>query len=428
MSARTRTVGVGAEIELSTAEARGVALAAQRLGRPRPNGRVDARRLRRGIDDVGLLQLDSVNVLCRAHYMPLFSRLGPYSQTILDRLASHADDAGPARAGREDRSLFEYWGHEASLLPVETQPLLRWRMARAEKLTEKPARLLAAEKPELLQSVLRTVRERGPIRAAELAAPVRKPKNPWYNWSEAKIALDYLFFAGLVCVDHRVRFERRYDLPERVLPEAVLDAPTPPEDEAQRQLLLIAAARLGVATEPDLGDYFCLPRKESKARLAELVEAGLLNPARVEGWNAPAYVTAGRLPTLVREARALLAPFDSLVWSRSRTERIFGFRHRIELYTPAAKRVHGYYVLPFLLGDGLVARIDVKSDRGAGVLRVLGAFAEPGADPGAVAPELADELRLLARWLDLAHVSVARKGDLAGKLTKAVTTTQEPRY
>jgi uncharacterized protein len=420
-------VSDGAEIELSAAEARGVAIAAQGLGRPRPNGPIDARRLRRGIDDVGLLQLDSVNVLCRSHYMPLFSRLGPYSRTILDGLASHADAAGPATRTGRDRSLFEYWGHEASLLPVELQPLLRWRMARAEKLTEKPARLLAAEKPELLKSVLRMVRERGPVRAADLSTSVRKPKNPWYNWSETKIALDYLFFAGLVCADHRVRFERRYDLPERVLPQAVLDVPTPPEDEAQRQLLLIAAERLGVAAEPDLGDYFRLPRKESKARVAELVEAGVLSPTRVEGWSAPGYVMAGRLPTPVREARALLSPFDPLVWSRPRTERIFNFRHRIELYTPAAKRLHGYYVLPFLLGDGLVARIDAKSDRGAGVLRVLGAFAEPGAELSAVASELAAELRLLARWLDLEHVSVAGKGDLAEKLAKAVGTAEDPR-
>ena len=415
-----RTVSAGTEIELSAAEARGAALAAQGMGRPRPNGRINARHLRRAIDDVGLLQLDSVNILCRSHYMPLFSRLGPYRRATLDRLASHADTAaGPAmRAGR-DRTLFEYWGHEASLLPVELQPLLRWRMARAEKLTYKPVRRLAAEKPELLESVLRTVRERGPIRAADVATPLRKPENPWFNWSEGKIALDYLFFAGRVCAAHRVRFERHYDLPERVLPEAVLDAPTPAEDEAQRKLLLIAAARLGVATEADLGDYFRLPRTESKARVGELVDAGALTPARVEGWSAPAYVTA-RPPTPAHQARALIAPFDPLVWSRPRTERLFGFRYRIEMYTPAAKRVHGYYVLPFLLGDRLVARIDVKSDRQAGVLRVLGAFAEPGADPGAVAPELADELRLLAGWLELEQISVARRGDLAGKLAKTV--------
>jgi uncharacterized protein YcaQ len=420
-----RTVSVGPEIELSAAEARGAALAAQGMGRPRPNGRIDARHLRRAIDDVGLLQLDSVNVLCRSHYMPLFSRLGPYPRATLDRLASHADTAAGAatRVGR-DRPLFEYWGHEASLLPVELQPLLRWRMARADKLTYKPLRRLAAEKPELLESVLRTVRERGPIRAAEVATPVRKPKNPWFDWSEGRGALDYLFFAGRICAAHRVSFERRYDLPERVLPDAVLDAPTPAEDEAQRQLLLIAAARLGVATEPDLGDYFRLPRAESKARLAELVEAGDLTPARVEGWSAPAYVAAAGPPTPARDARALLTPFDPLVWSRPRTERLFGFRYRIEIYTPAAKRVHGYYVLPFLLGDRLVARVDVKSDRQAGVLRVLGAFAEPGSDPAAVAPELADELWLLAGWLELERVSVARKGDLARKLAMAVAAGQ----
>jgi uncharacterized protein len=420
-----RTVSAGAEIELSAAEARGVALAAQGMGRPRPNGRINARQLRRAIDDVGLLQLDSVNILCRSHYVSLFSRLGPYRRATLDRLASHADtDPGPAKRAGRDRVLFEYWGHEASLLPVELQPLLRWRMARAETLTYKPVRRLAAEKPELLESVLRAVRERGPIRAADVATPLRKPKNPWFNWSEGKIALDYLFFAGSVCAAHRVRFERHYDLPERVLPEAVLDAPTPAEDEAQRKLLLIAAARLGVATEADLGDYFRLPRAESKARVGELVEAGALTPARVEGWSAPAYVTAARLPTPAHEARALLAPFDPLVWSRPRTERLFGFRYRIEMYTPAARRVHGYYVLPFLLGDRLAARVDVKGDRQAGVLRVLGAFAEPGADPGAVARELADELWLLARWLELERVSVARNGDLAGKLAKTVAAAR----
>jgi uncharacterized protein len=288
-------VSAGAEIELSAAEARGAALVAQGMGRPRPNGRIDARRLRRAIEDVGLLQLDSVNALCRSHYMPLFSRLGPYPRATLDRLASHADTAAGAatRAGR-DRSLFEYWGHEASLLPVELQPLLRWRMARAETLTEKPARLLAAEKPELLESVLRTVRERGPIRAAEVATPVRKPGNAWYNWSESKIALDYLFFAGSVCAAHRVRFERHYDLPERVLPEAVLDAPTPAEDEAQRQLLLIAAARLGVATEPDLGDYFRLPRAESKARRARRGRRRHPDPSR--GLERPRLRHGGAAP------------------------------------------------------------------------------------------------------------------------------------
>lgn len=407
----------GAEIELSAAEARQAALAAQGFGRERPRGRVDVRHLRRAIGDVGLLQLDSVNAFSRSHYMPLFSRLGPYPRAALDRMAAHGDSAG-AKHGGTARGLFEYWGHEASLLPVELQPLLRWRMARVDRLAWKSVRRLGAERPELLEAVMRTVRERGPIRAADLAteAPRRRDGEMW-NWSEGKTALEYLFFAGRLGSSHRVNFERLYDLPERVLPAAVLDAPTPPEDEAQRRLLLIAAARLGVATEPDLGDYFRLPRAESKARVAELVEAGDLLPARVEGWDVPAHLLPGRLPSSRRPARALLTPFDSLVWSRPRTERLFGFRYRIEIYTPAAKRVHGYYVLPFLLGDRLVARVDVKSDRATGTLRVLGAFAEPGAD---VAAELASELRLVAEWLGLGRVAVARRGDLAARLARAV--------
>ncbi|HEX3041156.1 MAG TPA: crosslink repair DNA glycosylase YcaQ family protein [Solirubrobacterales bacterium] len=408
--------------DLSTKQARRLAIAAQGLARPRPTGRVDARHLRRAIDDVGLLQLDSVNVFCRSHYMPVFSRLGPYPRAALDRLAWHEDGgAKPGRAGRRD--LIEYWGHEASLLPVELQPLLRWRMARADALAWKGVARVAAEQPQLLEFVLDVVRERGPIRASDLAAKGRRrePREMW-SWSEEKTALEYLFFAGRVCAARRVNFERLYDLPARVLPRSVLEAPTPSQDEAQRQLILIAAKRLGVATEADLGDYFRLPRAESKARVAELVEDGGLVPVRVEGWRQPAYLSTERPAGLRRaaSARALLTPFDSLVWARERTERLFDFRYRIEIYTPAPKRVHGYYVLPFLLGDRLVARVDLKSDRQAGVLRVRGAFAEPHADPAHVAAELADELRLLSAWLELGGVSVARKGDLAAPLQNAL--------
>jgi uncharacterized protein YcaQ len=408
--------------ELSAAQARRLALAAQGFGRPRPAGRVDARHLRRAVDDVGLLQLDSVNVFCRSHYMPVFSRLGPYPREALDRLAWHENPGGRARrAGPRD--LIEYWGHEASLLPVALQPLLRWRMARVDSLAWKNVARVASEQPELLEFVTGMVRERGPIRASELAEKGRRrePGEMW-SWSEEKTALEYLFFAGRVCAARRVNFERLYDLPERVLPPAVLEAPTPSQDEAQRQLLLIAAQRLGVATEPDLGDYFRLPRAESKARVAELAESGELTPVAVEGWRQPAYLAAER-PAGTRRAvsaRALLTPFDSLVWARDRAERLFGFRYRIEIYVPAAKRVYGYYVLPFLLGDRLVARVDLKSDRQAGVLRVRGAFAEPGVDTAPVAAELADELRLLSEWLDLGGVSVARKGDLAEPLRHAL--------
>jgi len=409
----------GPEYDLSANQARRLAIAAQGLARPRPTGRIDARHLRRAIDDVGLLQLDSVNVLCRSHYMPVFSRLGPYPRAALDRLAWHGD--GDAKTGRRD--LIEYWGHEASLLPVELQPLLRWRMARADALAWKGVARVAVEQPDLLEFVLDVVRERGPIRASELAAKGRRrePREMW-SWSEEKTALEYLFFAGRVCAARRVNFERLYDLPERVLPRSVLEAPTPSQEEAQRQLILIAAKRLGVATEADLGDYFRLPRAESKARVAELAEDGGLVPVRVEGWRQPAYLSTERRSGLRRaaSARALLTPFDSLIWARERTERLFDFRYRIEIYTPAPKRVYGYYVLPFLLGDRLVARVDLKSDRQAGVLRVRGAFAEPHADPPAVAAELADELRLLSGWLELDSVSVARKGDLAMPLRNAL--------
>jgi uncharacterized protein YcaQ len=410
------------EFDLSAAQARRLAVAAQGFGRPRPSGRVDARHLRRAIDDVGLLQLDSVNVFCRSHYMPIFSRLGPYPREALDRLAWHENPGGKTRrAGQRD--LIEYWGHEASLLPVELQPLLRWRMARADALAWKGVARVAVEQPQLLEFVLGMVRERGPIRASELAAKGRrrKPGEMW-NWSEEKTALEYLFFAGQVCAARRVNFERLYDLPERVLPQQVLEAPTPSQKEAQRQLILVAAKRLGVATEADLGDYFRLPRAESKARVAELAEDGGLAPVRVEGWRAPAYLSTERPAGLRRAAaaRALLTPFDSLVWARERTERLFDFRYRIEIYVPAPKRVHGYYVLPFLLGDRLVARVDLKSDRRAGVLRVRSAFAEPQVDTALVAAELADELRLLSGWLDLDGVSVARKGDLAAPLRRAL--------
>ncbi len=415
-------MAIGPDLDLSASEARHLAIAAQGLGRPRPSGRVDARHLRRTIDDVGLLQLDSVNVLCRSHYMPVFSRLGPYPREALDRLASHENGGGrPGRAGR--RNLIEYWGHEASLLPVELQPLLRWRMARADSLAWKSVARVAVEQPDLVEFVLGMVRERGPLRASELAAEgSRRAAGETWSWSEEKTALEYLFFAGRVCAARRVNFERLYDLPERVLPPEVLEAPTPSEEEAQRQLLLIAARRLGVATEADLGDYFRLPRAESKARVAELAEDGGLVPVRVEGWSQPGYLAPERPGGLRRaaRARALLTPFDSLVWARKRTERIFGFRYRIEIYVPAPKRVYGYYVLPFLLGDRLLARVDLKSDRPAGVLRVRGAFAEPEADVPLVAEELADELRLLSEWLGLGAVSVARKGDLATPLRRAL--------
>ncbi|HEU5006041.1 MAG TPA: winged helix-turn-helix domain-containing protein [Jatrophihabitantaceae bacterium] len=399
---------------LSAAQARRIALAAQGFAEPRPSGRIDARHIRKVLERIGVLQLDSVNVFCRTHYMPLFSRLGPYPRDLLDKLAAHT--SGPIR-----RELFEYWAHEASLVPVELQPLLRWRMERASAEAWGGMQRVARDNPELLEQVFDLVSEQGPLRAGDTGierAP-RRAGQMW-NWHDGKVALEFLFWAGRVTAARRVNFERLYDLPERVLPREVIATPTPSKEDAQRELVRIAARAYGVATEPDLRDYFRLPHGDSKARVAELVDAGELLPVEVTGWNAPAYLWPGtRLPRRVA-ARALLSPFDSLVWFRERTERIFNFRYRIEIYTPAHKRVHGYYVLPFLLGEALVARVDLKSDRQAGVLRVQGAYLEDGADPYDTARELAAELAITAQWLGLDGVRVAGRGDLAHDLTKAL--------
>jgi uncharacterized protein len=423
MTARVLSVPARPAERLTAGAARRIALAAQGLAAPRPTGRIDARQIRKVIGTLGLLQLDSVNVFCRSHYMPVFSRLGPYPRDVLDKMAAHL--AGPAdrRAVTRPRGreLFEYWAHEASLLPLETHRLMRWRMSRAEVGAWKFVAEMARDRPGFMAEVLQLVAAQGPIRAAQTGVerPARVPGEMW-NWHDGKSALEYLFYSGQVSAACRVNFERLYDLTERVIPAAALAAATPAEADAQRELVRISARALGVATEPDLGDYFRLPRAASKARVAELVESGELVPVSVDGWAAPGYLwPAARRPRRV-EARALLTPFDSMIFFRERTERLFGFRYRIEIYTPAHKRVHGYYVLPFLLGDTLVARVDLKSDRQAGLLRVQGAFAEPGADQARVAAELAAELRLTAQWLGLDKVVAAPNGDLAAPLAAAL--------
>ena len=406
-------VVVQVKTRISAASARRIALAAQGFGVPRPASPPGLRQLTRLVRSLGVLQLDSVNVFCRSHYMPVFSRLGPYDRALLDRIAGH----GP---GRIDRRLVEYWAHEASLIPVELHPLLRWRMADVDGEAWGSISRIVREQPGLVADTLELVRTDGPIRARETvpARPARADPRPghMWNWHEGKVALEHLFFTGQIGAAQRINFERRYDLIERVLPSAVRDAPTPATEDAQRQLVRIAARAFGVATEPDLGDYFRLPRAASKARVAELVAAGELEPVEVEGWDVPAYLwPAARRPRAVN-ARALLTPFDSLIWFRARTERLFGFRYRIEIYTPAPKRVYGYYVLPFLLGDTLVARVDLKSDRERGALLVQGAFAEEGVSALEVAIELAAELRLVASWLGLQSVVVSGGGDLSGVL------------
>jgi uncharacterized protein YcaQ len=365
------------------------------------------------IDQIGLLQLDSVNVFVRAHYMPVFSRLGPYDRAVLDRLAGHTP-------GRLNRRLVEYWAHEASLVPLPTHVLLRWRME--ERGHWGSMERIAHEQPELVADTLELVRTQGPVRAGDtdFVRPDPRPGHMW-NWHDGKVALEHLFSRGQVTAARRINFERLYDLPERVLPESVRSSPTPPREEAQRDLMRISARALGVGTEPDLGDYFRLPRADSKQRVAELVATGELLETEVRGWDARAYLwhEAPR-PRPIR-GRALLSPFDPLIWFRARALRLFGFRYRIEIYVPEPKRVYGYYVLPFLLDEALVARVDLKSDRQAGVLLVQGAFAEAGVEIERVSVQLAAELAVTAAWLGLdGGVTVRPAGDLAPALAAAV--------
>jgi hypothetical protein len=403
---------------IPAAQARRIALAAQGFADPRPSGRVDARHIRRVLSRIGLLQIDSVNVFSRAHYLPVLARLGPYPREVLDRMTSYVSRAD---ARTRPPELFEYWAHAASLVPVEYQPLLRWRMARAHVEPWQTIRDIIRTNPQLVGDVERLVTEQGPIRAGDTGIPRPDPRpGHMWNWHEGKVALEHLFYAGQITAAKRVNFERYYDLTERVLPPEILAAPTPSEADAKRELVRISARALGVATEPDIRDYFRLSHASTKAALAELIETGEVVPATVEGWDMPAYLWhEARRPRGVA-ARALLAPFDSLVWYRPRTERLFGFHYRIEIYTREEHRQFGYYVLPFLLGDELVGRVDLKSDRQAGVLRVQSAWIEPGHDPEYVAAELAAELAVTASWLGLPEVAVTGRGNLARPLAAAL--------
>jgi len=403
---------------LSAVQARRIALAAQGFADPPPAGTADRRHLRRVVGRTALFQIDSVNVFERAHYLPLFSRLGPYPKALLDTAAY---GSGRGTAADRRRELFEYWGHEASLLPVDTHPLLRWRMRRAAALEEGWGGVLRVmrDQPDFVAQVLARVRAQGPVSAGALHEGAR-PGGPWWDWSRTKVALEYLFWAGEVTTVARRSFERVYDLTERALPAAVLDAPTPSRAEAQRELVRRAARAHGVATVGELRDYFRLRADEGAAAVRSLVEDGELLPVEVQGWRRPAYLWPGSaVPRRVR-ASALLSPFDPLVWERSRTSRLFGFDYRIEIYVPAHKRVHGYYVLPFLCDERLRARVDLKSDRRAGVLRVAAAWLEAGSDAAQVAAALAVALRRAARWQGLADVEVSPHGDLAAALAGAL--------
>ncbi|MGH3413251.1 MAG: winged helix-turn-helix domain-containing protein [Marmoricola sp.] len=400
---------------LSIGQARRVALVAQGFRDPR-HAVPDMRTLMRSLRRTGVLQVDSVNVVQRAHYMPLYARMGPYDTGLLHRANRHT--------ARSPRRVVEYWAHVQALMPVELWPVMQHRMAfhRAQR-----GKWWGVVSEELASRVLAAVTERGASTARDLDDGGPRRRDHWgWNWSETRKALDFLYMAGdLAIAGRNSQFEVIYNLPERVLPAEVLALPTPTRQEADVELVRRAATSLGVATVQCLGDYYRLGEghttgaKRAQAAVDRLVEAGELVPVRVDGWRRPAYLSRGvRIPRTVR-ARALLSPFDPLVWERSRTEALFGFRYRIEIYVPAHKRVHGYYVLPFLLGDRLVGRVDLKADRQAGVLQVRAAYAEPKA-PHETAEELAAELRELAGWLGLDEIVVHPRGDLAPALTAVI--------
>jgi uncharacterized protein YcaQ len=399
---------------LTAGEARRIVLAAQGFGGdreapPRKDG-VGRRQLTKLVDRLGVIQIDSVNVVSRTHYLPAYSRLGAYPREMLEDLA-----------WAKKRPLFEYWAHEASLLPLSSQPLFRWRMedAQAGVGVWKGVAKFLRERREFVDRVRDEIAARGPMSASEIEMG-HKGEGGWWGWSEAKRAVECLFWAGeLTTATRRGTFERVYGLPEKVIPKAVWETPTPDRADAQRQLYRIAARAMGVATAKDLRDYFRMPVEGAKDRIAELVEAGELAPVRVKGWREQAYLDPNARRARKIDAAALLSPFDNLIWFRERTERMFGVRYRIEIYVPAEKRQHGYYVLPFLEGDALTARVDLKSDRKAGVLIVQSAHAEPWASDATPA-KLAHELKRMAGWLGLDSVRVQKRGDLAGALGRAV--------
>ena len=375
---------------LSSAQARRIALAAQGFAETRPTGRIDVRHLRRVMRNVGILQMDSVNVVTRAHYLPVFSRLGPYPREALDDFAY----------GRKE--LFEYWGHMVSLLPVDDWPLFGARKGR----------VTAGRRTQWL---LDEIRRRGPLSVSDLEDPGER-RGDWWGHGKGKIALEWHFAVGNLTVANRVNFNRIYDLPERVYPEEILAASPLSEDEAYREKTRRAARHLGIATAADLADYYRVVTRDIRPHIDALVAGGELEQVEVEGWDKPAYLDpAATVPRRIA-ARSLLSPFDSLIWDRARTERIFGFHYRIEIYVPKPKRIHGYYVFPFLLGENLVARVDLKADRHEGALLVQGAYLEPGRDERRVARELAAELGDMAAWLGMDAIRVGRRGDLAAAL------------
>jgi uncharacterized protein YcaQ len=386
-----------------------MALHAQGFGVRRPKGRTDRRHFRKVLDQLATVQLDSVNVLTRSHELIFFARLGPYDRAALTKWLWSS------------REVFEYWGHEASLHPVVRHPLFAWRMADGHRWSG--VRSAGEGFPQLVEEVLGEVVERGPLTTGEIEArgPGRQRTEAWWGWTDHKRVIEYLFWSGQVTATRRGAFERVYLLPSQWLPTEVLAHPPVDEAAAQRQLLLVAAKAIGIGTAGDLADYSRINRPRAAVLVNELADEGQLVRATVDGWRQPAFFLPDtHLPRRRMRNRALLSPFDSLIWERQRTERLWDFTYRIEIYVPRPKRTYGYYVLPFLLDEELVGRVDVKADRKAGVLRVRGTYAEPDVDIARVAGELAQAIEELAAWLGLGQVSVEPRGDLAPSVAAAI--------
>ncbi|MDG4665033.1 crosslink repair DNA glycosylase YcaQ family protein [Mycobacterium sp. 236(2023)] len=404
-------------MRLTAAQARRVAVAAQGFHEPKPTGPVSRAHLKRLIARLQVLQLDSVSVAVRAHYAPVFSRLGPYDRDIVDRAAwSHSK--------KSPRLLVEYWAHEAALMAVDDWPLLRWRMQEYEH--GRWGVEIVKKNAKLAENIVDAIGHLGPSTAGQIEAYLesapRGRKGPWWDRSDTKWVAEALWSSGVLTTATRVGFARHYDLTERVLPADVVEREVD-EVDAVRELTLRAATALGVATEADLRDYFRLGARQVKPAIADLVAAGEIEPVDVDGWSAPAYLRAGQTVPRRDKGTALLCPFDPLIFFRPRVERLFGgFHYRIEIYTPQPKRQFGYYVWPFLLDGDLVGRVDLKADRPNGALRVVGAFTEDGRDRAHVATELASELRSMAGWLGLDDVVVGDRGDLVTQLRAALVS------
>lgn len=400
-------------LTLTAAQARRTAIAAQQLHRPRPETAANRGHLRRLLGKLGVLQIDSVNVVARAHYLPVFARLGNYQPAVLDGAA------WPTRAN--DRMLIESWAHVASLVPVQTEPLLRWRQ---QRMTEswRPVKLLE-QHPDLLPRVLAVIDEYGPISAGGIEKMLQAPgkgKPGWWEWSATKRICEYLFACGQTAVAGRRAFERQYDRYDRVLPPVVLGCPTPDTATAKRDLTRLAIQHHGIGTVGDIADYYRLRNDDTQQALIELAEEGTVLPVAVRGWRERAWLGADAALPRTATGQALLCPFDPLIWHRPRTERMFGVRYRIEIYTPQHKRVHGYYVFLLLVGDVLAGRLDLKADRATGRLLVQASWLEPGSEAGPTAEAAAAQLAEMACWLGLEQVVVAPKGDLARQLAPAV--------